>query len=140
MIYVVDAREIDDPDRDKDLQDHMGYHPETLRRVAEHPKTVKKMQQICSFLDKYKDQPDKKCLIVNVCVAGRHRSEALRLLTVGGLEFHGAIADTRAIREPIWRNYGCKWKTCAHCNLQDHNLEPCFIQAARQLHESEKRE
>ena len=66
----------------------------------------------------------KKKLFLFVCIAGRHRSPALQILTGCALQACGAIIKGfELLSYPEWKNRGCKVVKCRDCCIQTREAE-----------------
>ncbi len=113
----------------------MGGNPKIMEEVASVASFKIKMTGVREFVEK--DTGSKKNLGLNVCIAGRRRSEALRGMETTALEIAGVIVcRTEALSEHIWRNKGCKWRYCRDCCRQNPEWDNCLRNAYEKAYEA----
>jgi len=67
-IYLCDCTKFDNPDHDKDLRSHLGFHPTTFTSIVDSDQFLIVNEPLCNL------KADEKNLCINVCKSGRHRS------------------------------------------------------------------
>ena len=127
-------------DKSSNLRTHCGSHPEILEKVLNHDHQADKMRDKRKFLEDQKRHGRRKTLLLDVCTSGRHRGEAEKILTSGALELAGAELDScSSLCETIWRERGCRWRTCAECQHEGKSMASYF-KRAYELFRPRKRE
>ena len=67
-IYICDCTKFDNPDHDKDLRSHLGFHPTTFKSIVDSDKFTTVNEPLRNL------KAHRKNLCINVCKSGRHRS------------------------------------------------------------------
>ena len=120
---LINCMKLDDPDRDKKLRGHTGYHPETMKRVAENLPLLDQLKMFakgCGDWSEAQREGDKRDIVIlTVYKKERHRSVAARELMKTYLE--GCSVRDVIIREgpQVWfPEHFCdeKYKICEACN------------------------
>ena len=119
---LINCMSLDDPYHDKKLRGHTGYHPETMKHVAENLPLdqLKMFAKGCGDWSEAQREGDKRDIVIlTVCKKERHRSVAARELMKTYLE--GCSVRDVIIREgpQVWfPELFCdgKYKICKACN------------------------
>ena len=79
----INCMALDDPEHDKRLRGHTGYHPETMKHVAEHL-PLDQLKMFAKGCDEWsaaqREGDNRDIVILTVCKKERHRSVAAREL------------------------------------------------------------
>ena len=125
----IDCRAMDNPERDRDLQDHMGYHPDILKDAIKSPSAKGWTRRVVRLVEQ--DSRGRINIVVLCCTSGRHRARALENLLQGGLNLAGCkVPHVQSLSECYWKNKGCRFDTCPKCCQQppedDKDIEDCY--------------
>ena len=62
------------------MRNHCGMHPLIMKQVVNHPAWNGEMHKLSNWIDPGNERTHgegKELLVISVCVAGRHRSDAI---------------------------------------------------------------
>ena len=139
---------LDDPDHNKKLRDHTGYHPETMMHVAKNlpEEQLKALAKGCYHLSECRrNGDDRNLVVVPLCRRERHRSVAARELIRAYLDQQNVsdvtVKDGPQINFP-WHFCDNRRRNCDACkhygaaNLQGwHNAVRVFTERMDKVHE-----
>ena len=128
---VCDVRHVADPQRDHRLGSHLGFHPDTLRRMLQLPEFREAVKAAILQLDGHN-----RALLVLKCAAGRHRSVAGVVLAEAAIR-HLAPAATIHVAHLAshrWGDSTCNG-LCHNCSWRERSRDPFHHQFALLMNE-----
>ena len=125
-----DLQQIDDPGRDRSLQSHLGYHPDTVSRLISN---MEFMQPFFDALFEALQHP--QSTIRFTCASGRHRSVVavhLAQAVLRGIVSHSNISIQHASRSHWGRLCNLQ---CAECYNFVHHPPALYMRAVADIRE-----
>ena len=125
----IDCRKMCNPERDKDLQDHMGYYPQIFKDALQPPLAKDWTRRVVRFIEE--ESKGRAKLVVLACTSGRHRTRAMENLLHGGLNYAGCdVHQIHSLSEEFWSHKGSKSERCLKCCHQhredDVDIMDCY--------------
>jgi len=144
-IITLDMRALYNAGGSRELQGHLGWHPDNILKLLEHEAFWGIWKHIChtllTLLSKLseEDNEDITTVIVFLCKSGRHRSCALSRATAEILMAHGLAVELEHMSQhkhwPQCSNHASK--KCNMCSFTDERAKTTFDNCKKKMQEHE---